>query len=216
MNGNLGKKLRQVRLRKEMTLKDLAKKCDLSISYISQIEREEANSSLSALNRHAKALGVTVWRLLREDDEVVYENQFNKNETEPQIVNDVKRVQFGVYPKNNYITQIRHVRKDGRKTITLPGSNTRYEMLTPDLNRKMQVLYMEAEAGVESGQDWFEHEGEECCVVLRGRLELEVGSEKFLLEEGDSLYFPSGIPHHWRNTGEEKVILMWILTPPAF
>lgn len=199
---------------KKMTLKDLAPKCDLSISYISQIERGEASPSLSTLNRLAKVLDLTIWRLLRDDDEVVKENQLNK--TEPQVVNDVKRLQFGVYPTNNYITHVKLVRKDGRKTITLPGSNTRYEMLTPDLNRKMQVFYMEAESGVESGQGWFEHEGEECCLVLSGQLELEVGNEKFLLETGDSLYFPSGISHHWRNLCEEKVILMWILTPPAF
>ena len=199
---------------KKMTLKDLAPKCDLSISYISQIERGEASPSLSTLNRLAKVLDLTIWRLLRDDDEVVNENQLNK--TEPQVVNDVKRLQFGVYPTNNYITHVKLVRKDGRKTITLPGSNTRYEMLTPDLNRKMQVFYMEAESGVESGQGWFEHEGEECCLVLSGQLELEVGNEKFLLDTGDSLYFPRGISHHWRNMCEEKVILMWILTPPAF
>ncbi len=214
MNGKLGEKLRQARLGKKMTLKDLAPKCALSISYISQIERGEASPSLSTLNRLAKVLDVTIWRLLRDDNEVVYDNQLN--ETEPQVVNDFKRLQFGVYPTNNYITQVKQVRRDGRKTITLPGSNTRYEMLTPDLNRKMQVFYMEAEPGVESGQGWFEHEGEECCLVLSGRLELEVGNEKFLLETGDSLYFPSGISHHWRNMCEEKVILMWILTPPAF
>ena len=216
MNENLGEKLRQARLRKKMTLKDLSKECNLSLSYLSQIERGGASPSLAALSRHAKALDVGIWRLLNNDEEVVYENQFNKNETEPQIVKDFKRLPLGVYPNNSYVTQIKHVKKGGRKTITLPGSSIRYEMITPDLNRKIQVFYMEADPGVDSGQGWFEHEGEECCVVLSGWLELEVGSEKFLLEEGDSLYFPSGIPHHWRNTGEEKVILMWILTPPAF
>jgi len=214
MNGRIGEKLRQARLRKKMTLKDLAPQCELSISYISQIERGEASPSLSTLNRLAKALDVTIWRLFRDDNEVADENQLNL--TEPRAVDDAKRLQFGSYQTNNYITQVKQVSKEGRKTITLPGSNTRYEMLSPDLNRKMQVLYMEAEPGVESGQVWFEHEGEECCVLLSGRLELEVGNEKFLLETGGSLYFPSGIPHRWRNMSEDKVIIMWILTPPSF
>ena len=214
MNENLGEKLRQSRLMKKMTLKDLASKCDLSVSHISQIERGAASPSLSTLDRIAKALDETIWRLLRDDDEVVFQNQLNN--TELKVINDVKRVQFGVHPTNKYINQARLIKKGQRKILELPGVNTRYEMLTPDLNRKLQILYMEAEPGVESGPVWFEHEGEECCVVLSGELVLEVGNEKFLLESGDSLYFPSGIPHHWQNMGEEKVILMWILTPPSF
>lgn len=215
MNEKIGEILRQARLRNKMTLKDLSKKCNLSLSYLSQIERGDARPSLSALTRHAAALDVSLWRLLNNDGEA-HEIQLNGNDTVQQFDKNVHRLPLGVYPKDSYVTQIKHVKKGGRKTITLPGSSIRYEMITPDLNRKIQVFYMEADPGVDSGQGWFEHEGEECCVVLSGWMELEVGNEKFLLEEGDSLYFPSGIPHHWRNMGENKLVLMWILTPPAF
>jgi transcriptional regulator with XRE-family HTH domain len=214
VNENLGEKLRGARLMKKMTLKDLSSKCGLSVSHLSQIERGGASPSLSTLDRITKALDETIWRLLKDEEEVVFQDELNK--TELKVVNDVKRVNFGVYPTNKHINQSRLVKKDQRKILILPGVKTRYEMLTPDLNRKLQILYMEAEPGVDSGPVWFEHEGEECCIVLSGQLYLEVGSEKFLLESGDSLYFPSGIPHHWQNMGEEKVILMWILTPPSF
>ena len=59
MNEKSGDKLRLARLTKKMTLKDLAEKCNLSYSYISQVERGDASPSLSSLSRLAKALDVS-------------------------------------------------------------------------------------------------------------------------------------------------------------
>ncbi|MCL4515630.1 MAG: cupin domain-containing protein [Firmicutes bacterium] len=58
---------------------------------------------------------------------------------------------------------------------------------------------------IEPGQDTSDgtvaHAGEECGLVLRGTLEVQVGQEVYALEEGDSICFESSVPHRLRNLG---------------
>jgi transcriptional regulator with XRE-family HTH domain len=107
-------------------------------------------------------------------------------------------------------------RRTERKTFTLPKSDVTFELLTPDTNRKLEVLLATADPGVKSGPRRFVHEGEECGLVLSGTLKLRVGDEEYVLEEGDSVYFPSNIPHDWENAGDQPVVGIWIRTPPSF
>lgn len=52
----LGKIIRAFRLEREMTLKDLAAKADISPSYLSQIENDQVNMNLSVLENISAAL----------------------------------------------------------------------------------------------------------------------------------------------------------------
>lgn len=56
----LGERIRGLRKRRKMTLAQLAKSAELSIGYISQIERNLAYPSIPALVNIARSLGVTV------------------------------------------------------------------------------------------------------------------------------------------------------------
>jgi transcriptional regulator with XRE-family HTH domain len=56
----LGERIRGLRKRRKMTLAQLAESCNLSIGYISQIERNLAYPSIPALVNIARSLGVTV------------------------------------------------------------------------------------------------------------------------------------------------------------
>jgi len=60
------------------------------------------------------------------------------------------------------------------------------------------------------------HEGEECGVILEGRLKAYVGDGKYILDEGDCIYPKSSTPHRWENTGEIEVRVFWINTPATF
>lgn len=56
----VGGRMRDLRKAKKMTLKQLARKTDLSVGYLSQLEREQAVPSIRALSAIARALGVNV------------------------------------------------------------------------------------------------------------------------------------------------------------
>jgi transcriptional regulator with XRE-family HTH domain len=109
------------------------------------------------------------------------------------------------------------VRAHERKALSYPGSDIRYELLTPDVaNRAMEILMFRAPAGTNSGPEAFSHAGEECFVLIKGTLRLWVGEEAFVLREGDSLYFDGSLPHRWVNDGRREAWAIWVNTPPSF
>jgi quercetin dioxygenase-like cupin family protein len=52
--------------------------------------------------------------------------------------------------------------------------------------------------------------------VLRGELQICVDGEEYRLKSGDSFYFESATPHHWKNPGRKETLLLWVNTPPTF
>jgi DNA-binding transcriptional MerR regulator/mannose-6-phosphate isomerase-like protein (cupin superfamily) len=62
----------------------------------------------------------------------------------------------------------------------------------------------------------YAHEGEEFLFVLRGELKIALAGEEYHLKRGDSFYFESATPHHWKNPGPGETWLLWVNTPPTF
>ena len=62
-----------------------------------------------------------------------------------------------------------HAGKDDEPTLT--------ELLTPNLGGALEVLHVEVPPGYSSEEAPFTHEGEECGIVLSGRLEVTVGEQ---------------------------------------
>lgn len=60
-----GKKLRELRLKKDLTQEDIAYKADVTVYYASKIERGFANPSLETLYKIAKAFNMDLSELLR-------------------------------------------------------------------------------------------------------------------------------------------------------
>ncbi len=207
MQEKMGEILKIARVRRKLTLQSLSKKCGLSKSFISQIERGEAKPSLASLTKIAHFLDVSLWSLLPGNQESALENPHEAN---------LPYIYLSPTVTGGYVSKSQVVRKDKRKSLILSNSNIKYSMVTPNLNRKMQILHMTAEPGQDSGRDWFIHEGEECCFMLRGKIEIQVGKEVFCLDAGDSLYFPGGVYHRWKNIGEGPLELIWVMTPPSF
>jgi mannose-6-phosphate isomerase-like protein (cupin superfamily) len=111
--------------------------------------------------------------------------------------------------------QIQIVRKHERLTVVYPSSNIHYELLTRDLStRKVEFLRVTIPTGKSSGPKMLVHEGEEYGLILKGRMELTVGDEKFILLAGDSVSFQSTVPHSVANAGKTEIEAIWAMTPP--
>jgi len=108
------------------------------------------------------------------------------------------------------------VKKNQRKRITASNNNAIYELLSPDLNRKIEFLYITIKPGDYSTKDFVVHEGEECGIVIKGKLMVKMKDREYILEEGDSIYFDSTIPHKYINIGDEVCESIWAMTPPSF
>ncbi len=55
------------------------------------------------------------------------------------------------------------------------------------------------------------HPGQEFNLVLRGRMMLQINGKDLILEEGDSIYFNSELPHGMKALDGEKVIFLAII-----
>lgn len=108
------------------------------------------------------------------------------------------------------------VRKDERKTLSLPHDSPVYELLTPDLNRRVEVVWIEFAPGVSTEQYPFRHEGEEYGLVLEGTLDVHVGDETYRLGPGDSVTYSPAVPHWHHNAGDQWVRGIWVVCPPSW
>ena len=83
-------------------------------------------------------------------------------------------------------------------------------------NRSIQLIKECYQAGAGTGKHAITHEGEECGIILSGRLEVTVADQTAVLRPGDAYYFRSNQPHHFRNPGAEPCELISACTPPSF
>lgn len=65
----LGSKIKQLRLRADLTQEELADRCELTKGYISQLENDNTSPSIATLEDIVKALGVTLADLFSETEE---------------------------------------------------------------------------------------------------------------------------------------------------
>lgn len=108
------------------------------------------------------------------------------------------------------------VRKTGRQNLVLPNASAGYQLLSPDLNRKIEMILTTVRVGSASCEVPLSHPGEECAFLLRGRVSVRVGDEDFILEEGDTLYFDCTLPHRIVNLGDMPAEILSAISPPSF
>ncbi len=89
-----------------------------------------------------------------------------------------------------------------------------FYLLTPtrkDLS--IEFKYNVYEKGGTNGH-FHTHQGEECGIVLEGRLEVIYDGETYILEAGDSIYIDSTKPHTMKNAYDGRTITIWVDSPP--
>lgn len=193
---SLGERIRRKRKEQGFVLAKLASACKISPSFLSQIERDQASPSISTLHDIANALGVPLAYFFATPDQ-----QAEKEGKEITERNGVG---------------VKVVRADQRKILIYPGSGIKNELLSPDLNRSIQMMWTVLPPGTETGPEPLVHEGEECGLVLQGRVKIWAGDDEFILGPGDAIYQNSSIPHHSKNIGDDDVIVVVAITPPSF
>lgn len=108
------------------------------------------------------------------------------------------------------------VRKKDRKHLYYPEPALTKDYLLTNLDGKIQVIYSTTKPGGTSGEPYSHNSDEECVIIISGEMELTVDTQTHTLLEGDTVKFSSRLPHSWKNTGNEPLELLWIITPPNF
>jgi transcriptional regulator with XRE-family HTH domain len=184
------------RARRGLRAAELARDVGVTPSLISQIERGQSRPSVSTLFALAEALRVPVDAFFRESPQPAAAGAApQRGETSPhegEVVADDALRGGGRYL----------VRKGNRAAIDIEGG-VRWERLTRNTMDHLDFFELIYEPGAESHPRQYTHPGTEMVLVMRGRLEITVGFERYLLDPGDSMDFPSSMPHRYVNPGDE-------------
>lgn len=189
---DIGSRLKALRRERTMTLQEVAEAADLSKSFVSQVETGSAQPSIGSLKRIADVLGITLADLFHDEA---------AEDKEP------------VAPDDHDVVSV--VKVDRRKRLEWPNG-AQASLLTPNLQGKLEVILTTYEPSRESIIETYTHEGEELGFVLEGTFEVQVNGRTYRLEEGDSIYYPSHLPHSTKAIGERPVKTIWVITPPSF
>ena len=186
----LGPRLRAIRLRHGLGLRELARRLDLSPSAVSRIETGKNHPSIRTLCAFASELQVTV-------DEVLFDRA---DTPEPP-------------PAESSVPGLALQRAEGGRAIRLE-SGVRWKRLMLWSDDDVEFIETTYEPGDASSpaDDLVRHAGHELVHVLAGRLRVVVGTDAFELRSGDSLTFPSSTPHRLSNEGDETVRALWVVS----
>jgi transcriptional regulator with XRE-family HTH domain len=182
VDDDVPRRLRAERERRGISLRELARRLEISPSAISQIETGRARPSVATLWAIVTELGMSL------DDLFAPERGEAKATTLP-VVGAEAREALALE------TGVRWER------LTADAD--------PDVDFIWVVYDV---GGSSSPDDaMIRHAGREYGLVLSGRLEVTVGFERTVLGPGDSISFDSTTPHRLSNAGDEPVTGVWVV-----
>ena len=205
----LGSRLKDIRLKAGMTLRELARQVDVSPSFVSQIENGKSQPSVATLYAFAKLLNVSVDDLFEARPTAVQHHQ--------PIDDGDTHARGGVNPSvawqpSEYANRVSVVHPSHRSRLNM-AAGVNWERLAATPERAvnfMKIVYAPGATSTDGG-DTVSHEGYEYGYVTAGELEITIGGEMFTLHEGESIGFDSSIPHSFKNTGTIEFQGIWFV-----
>lgn len=110
----------------------------------------------------------------------------------------------------------RIVRQDQRTRIQFGSEGLVYELLTPNLRGRLEMLQTSIPPGFSNERNPFLHAGEECVLLIQGELTVDVAGERDVLFAGDAITIDASKPHWWHNHTDHPALIVGAVTPPTF
>jgi transcriptional regulator with XRE-family HTH domain len=194
----LGPRLKEIRLKADLSLREVARQLSVSPSFVSQIENGKSQPSVATLYSFARLLGVPI--------DVLFDSQWG---TDVSLESKINADQIS---RNNFETptdawdasraRISAVNPINRSLITM-DSGVQWERLAATSEKSVNFMEIVYEPGAESNEsgDLLIHDGFEYGYALEGEIEVTIGDLVLSLTKGHSIGFDSSIPHKLRNNG---------------
>jgi transcriptional regulator with XRE-family HTH domain len=178
----VGRRIRELRRARALSLETVVARTDLSIGFVSQIERGLSSPSLRVLATLADVLGVGIAAL------------------------------FGATPGGDGASGGVVTREAQRAELKLWRTGISKQLLSPaGAENRLNLFLVHMEPGGSTGDELYTHDGEEAGLVLEGEMTLTVDAETWSLKSGDSFRFASRRPHRFSNpAGDAKAVVLWV------
>ena len=187
-----GSRIREMRKRRGLTLKEVAEATGYTIGHISQIERDLKSPSLVALRKIAACLNCSEVWLIMDDSEL-----------------SAKSSEEGKKSKESYL-----MRKENRIPMKIPEIDVSYSIFTPSKlpnaqEAQMTVLIVRLKPNTWVTEKMISHGNyDESLLLLKGELELRIDNSTYMIYEGDSFYIPKNCLHNYLNTSNEEATII--------
>lgn len=204
----LGPRLKEIRLKADLSLREVARQLSVSPSFVSQIENGKSQPSVATLYSFAKLLGVPV--------DVLFESQWN-GKTSADTKVDADQISRNVLDApadawDESRARISAVNPSNRSLITM-DSGVQWERLAATAEKSvnfMEIVYEPGAESIDSGE-LIAHNGFEYGYALEGEIEVTVGDLVLSLSKGHSIGFDSSIPHKFKNNGSVIFHGIWFV-----
>ena len=184
----VGARLRERRLARGLSARQLADAIGVSPSMVSMIENGRTNPSVGTLLSIVSVLGTSLDALFSSGD-----GPASASPSAPAVGGPV-------------------VRADERPTIEL-ASGVQWERLTPTEEGGVSFMRVRYDVGGASCPEdaLLRHPGRDYVVLIEGRLGVRVGFESYELDVGDSIVFDATTPHRLWTIGDEPAVAIVVV-----
>jgi len=178
---DVGQRIREHRQAKGWTLEKLGSECNLTASFLSQVERNQSSLSIVSLETICEAIDVPVHVLLKEEETVAPPDSIGVFVTKGTNKDRIQLASTAITYR--YVSQ------------QSPGSI-------------IEVLTAEFPPG--HRHPLASHDGKEFGYVLEGQVRIRIGTQEYLLDQDDSYHFAATEPHALETVGKStaRVLLM--------
>ena len=188
-NKSLGDRIKSFRESKQISIEDMSERSGLKIDQINHIEENSGLPSLASLIKIARVLGIRPGTFLDDNDELGPVISRKESHSEP------------VFSSTNDMGQKKHM--------------SYFPLSTAKSGRHMEPFIIHIDP-TEEGADFTvsSHEGEEFIYCMEGQIEITYGKNTYILEDGDSIYYDSIVPHHVHAAGEDGAKILAVVYTP--
>ncbi len=177
----IANRIKDLRVRQNMTLDQLASLTGFSKGYLSRIENSDKAPPLFTLDAIARSLGMDIASLLSGNEHL--------QESDIVLVRKDER------------KQVR------RQTDPYQYNYESLAYKKPGKNMEPYIITV----GFKRDTEGYQHHGEEFIFVLEGEVEFFYGDRSFLLKGGDSLYFDASVPHSGVSLTDKEAKLLCVV-----
>jgi transcriptional regulator with XRE-family HTH domain len=205
---SLGQRLRAERVRRDVSLRQLARQVGVSASMISQIETGRSRPSVRTLYAITSALDISLEGLFSGGAGLAAS-------APPELAVAVGGAAVAVADALGSFAGRRLgplIRPDERPELDLDTGVT-WERLGQLPHQDVDFMLTRYPPGASScgPGERMRHTGCEYGYLLAGQLVVVLGFDELVMEPGDAVSFESSVPHAYRNDGPVEALGLWLV-----
>lgn len=108
-----------------------------------------------------------------------------------------------------------HTKKSGADVFIHDKKSSEEMLASKVLNKKMMPVLIKIAKSGKTQKEETKPGIEKFIYVIDGKIEANVGEEKYNLSRNDSLYFESNMPHYFKNIGPSDARVISVVCPPT-